>query len=60
MPESEDRPPERDLEDMEERAKEVERDIDDAEQTWDKTQQEVPSVDDDEKPLDEDNPVGGP
>ena len=53
------REPERDLEEMEEREKELDRAIDDAEQGWESTQQEVPSADD-EKPLDEDNPVGGP
>jgi hypothetical protein len=52
--------PEKDLEEMEERAKEVEREIDDAEQGWDTTRQEVPSADEQEdKPVDEDNPVGG-
>jgi len=52
--------PERDLEEMEERAKEVEREIDDAEQGWSTTRQEVPSADEEEdKPEDEDNPVGG-
>ena len=51
--------PERQLENLEERSKEVERDIDEAEKGWEATQQEVPSVDEDDKPLDEDNPVGG-
>lgn len=52
--------PERQLDEMEERAKEVEREIDDADQSWKTTKQEVPSADEQEdKPLDEDNPVGG-
>ena len=54
--------PERQLDEMEERGKEVDSDIEDAEQDWEKTQKEVPSTegDDEQKPLDEDNPVGGP
>ncbi len=52
--------PERQLDEMEERAKEVDRDIDSAEQGWETTQKEVPSVEEDEPgPLDEENPVGG-
>jgi hypothetical protein len=51
--------PEEQLEQMEERAKEVEREIEDADKGWETTQQEVPSTADDEEPLDEDNPVGG-
>jgi peptidoglycan hydrolase CwlO-like protein len=53
--------PERQLEEMQERAKEVDREIDSAEQDWEKTQQEVPSADEDDEPgpLDEENPVGG-
>lgn len=55
--------PEKQLEEMEERSKEVERDIDQTEQNWETTQNEVPSADDDDqamKPTDDDNPVGGP
>ena len=53
--------PEKQLEEMEEREKKLDRDIEETEQGWESTQQEVPSADDDElKPLDEDNPVGGP
>jgi hypothetical protein len=56
-----DEDPERQVDEMEERAKEVARDIDETEQKWDKTQQEVPSADDGgDEPLDEENPVGGP
>ena len=53
--------PEKDVEEMEEREKELDRQIEQTEEGWEKTQREVPSADDDEpKPLDEDNPVGGP
>jgi hypothetical protein len=52
--------PERQVEEMEERAKEVERDIEQAAEDWEATQQEVPSADrQEDKPVDEDNPVGG-
>jgi len=55
------REPEEQLEEMEEREKELDRGIKETESEWESTQQEVPSVDpDDEKPLDEENPVGGP
>ena len=53
--------PEKQLEEMEKREKDLDRDIEETEQGWESTQQEVPTADDDElKPLDEDNPVGGP
>lgn len=52
--------PEDQLEQMEERAKEVGRDIDKTEKDWEATQQEVPTADEPgQEPLDEDNPVGG-
>ena len=56
-----DREPEEQLEEMEQREKKLDRDIEETEKDWESTQQEVPSADGDEdKPLDEDNPVGGP
>ena len=54
--------PEEQLEKMEAQREEVDRDIEGAEQQWERTQKEVPSVDEDDetgKPTDEDNPVGG-
>lgn len=55
--------PEEQLEEMEAQREEVDSDIEGAEQQWERTQKDVPSVDDEDetaKPLDEDNPVGGP
>ena len=55
--------PEEQVEELEEREKELDRKIEETEEGWEKTQRDVPSADDDEKldkPLDEDNPVGGP
>jgi hypothetical protein len=53
--------PEKQLEEMEERSKEVEREIEQTEQQWESTKQDVPNAEPGEsKPVDEDNPVGGP
>ena len=55
------REPEEHLEEMEEREKELDAEIEQTEQDWESTQQEVPTADDDDdKPLYEENPVGGP
>ena len=54
--------PEKQLEEMEERAEEVKRDIEETEQEWESTQDKVPAADEDDqelKPLDEENPIGG-
>lgn len=46
--------------DMEERSKELERDIEETERDWESKKQKLPGDYDEPKPVDEENPVGGP
>ena len=54
-------PEDRQIEELEEREKELDDQIEETESQWETAQQEAPSTVDDEgqEPLDEDNPVGG-